>query len=249
MAVDRALQPLLRADQLTEPERGALSGPGGALGHDFRDPALLAQALTHSGAHHGRGGAADNERLEFLGDRVLGLVIAELLIAKFPGATEGDLAPRLTALVRREALAEIAADIDLGSHLALAPADAASGGRNHPKLLADACEAVIAALYLDGGLDAARRFIAERWQAQIERLISLPVEPKSLLQEWAQGRGKPLPVYSVVRSTGDPHRPEFEVSVTVDGLEPAKGAGPSKRAAEKEAALALLRKIGAAPAA
>jgi ribonuclease-3 len=243
--VDGSVQPVLRADSLTEPL--AVTGLERALGHRFRDIALLMQAVTHSGAHHGRGDV-DNERLEFLGDRVLGLVVAQLLIERFPNASEGELSPRLTALVRREALAEIAAAIDLGAYLVLAPADVASGARTHAKMLADACEAVIAALYLDGGLEAARRFIADRWAAQFDRLATLPVEPKTMLQEWAQGQGKPLPLYNVVRAAGQAHDPVFEVRVEIQGVEPAQGAGNSKRAAEKAAALALLQRLGMAPA-
>ncbi len=217
------------------------------LGHRFRTSGLLLQALTHSAATYGRGGPPDNERLEFLGDRVLELVIAQLLIERFPRANEGELGPRLTALVRREALAHVAGAIDLGDYLVIAPADSAAGARSHPKFLADACEAVIAALYLDGGLEAARDFIAKNWEPLIAQVTRMPVEPKTALQEWAQGHGKPLPEYSVVRSAGEAHMPVFEVKVEVRGLEPAIAEGPSKRAAEKAAALVLLQRLGVAP--
>jgi len=247
MAVDASRQPLFRADLLSAPTIRELQGLEHALGYRFRDPALLTQATTHSGAAHGRSGAADNERLEFLGDRVLGLVVAQLLIERFPRATEGELSPRLTALVRREALAEIARKIGLGNYLALAPGDDAAGARNHPKFLADACEAVIAALYLDAGLETARRFIENAWAPLIGDLATLPVEPKTMLQEWAQGQGKPLPAYVVTRSGGKAHDPVFEVRVEVHGLEPALAEGSSKRAAEKAAALALLQRLGIAP--
>jgi ribonuclease-3 len=219
-----------------------------ALGHRFRDQQLLIQATTHSAAGHGRTGAIDNERLEFLGDRVLGLVMAELLMERFPKATEGELGPRHATLVRREALAEVAGTIDLGSYLTLAPADAASGARNHPKFLADACEAVIAALYLDGGLEVARRFITQGWANQLGAVAVMPIEPKTALQEWAQGHGRPLPSYSVVRSAGAAHDPVFEVKVEVKGLEPASAEGSSKRAAEKAAALTMLQRLGVVPA-
>jgi ribonuclease-3 len=223
-----------------------LDGLEAALGHRFDDPALLRQAITHSGASHGRAGAADNERLEFLGDRVLGLVIADALMARFPGATEGELGPRHAMLVRREALAETARSIGLGGCLTLAPADAAGGARDNPKLLADACEAVIAALYLDGGLEAARRFIASAWDGMMRDIATMPIEPKTALQEWAQGQGKNLPVYRVIRSAGKAHSPVFEVEVEVEGQEPAAAEGTSKRAAEKAAALTLLRRLGVA---
>jgi ribonuclease-3 len=230
----------------TEP--AALDGLEQALGHRFARPDLLVQATTHAGAGHGRADAADNERLEFLGDRVLGLVVAELLVERFPKATEGELGPRLTALVRREALAEVAGDIGLGGYLSLSAADAAAGARNHPKLLADACEAVIAALYLDAGLDAARTFIARGWARQIGAVATMPVEPKTALQEYAQGRGLPLPVYVVTHSAGKAHDPVFEVQVNVKGLEPMVAKGSSKRIAEKAAALAMLQRLGIVPA-
>ncbi len=226
----------------------ALGGLEQALGHSFRDPGLLVQATTHSGAAHGRGEPVDNERLEFLGDRVLGLVIAQLLIETFPRASEGELGPRLTALVRREALAEVASEIDLGAYLVLSAADSATGARSHPKLLADACEAVIAALYLDGGLEAARSFVAKGWARQIRAVSVMPLEPKTALQEWAQGRGLPLPSYKVTHSAGKAHDPVFEVQVDVQGLEPMTAKGSSKRIAEKAAALALLRRLGVVPA-
>jgi ribonuclease-3 len=229
---------------MTRPGEAELAGLERELGYDFRDRALLEQAITHAGASHGRSGASDNERLEFLGDRVLGLVIAESLMRRFPRATEGELGPRLATLVRREALARAARAIGLGAHLVLAPSDAAAGARDNPKLLADACEAVIAALYLDGGLEAARRFIANAWAGMIDDVATMPVEPKTALQEWAQGHGKTLPVYVVTRAEGKAHSPIFEVRVDVDGLEPESAAGPSKRAAEKAAALALLRRLG-----
>jgi ribonuclease-3 len=249
MAGRYPLQPLLPADPLkNQAEPAPLAALAQSLGHTFRDPELLVQAATHAAASHGRGDAIDNERLEFLGDRVLGLVIAQLLMERFPKAKEGDLGPRLTALVRREALAEVAGAIDLGSYLVLAPADAASGARNHPKFLADACEAVIAALYLDGGLDAARRFIANGWAGQIGAVSVMPIEPKTALQEWAQGHGRPLPLYTVTKSAGAAHGPIFEVKVEVQGLEPALASGPSKRAAEKAAALTLLQRLGVVPA-
>lgn len=215
-----------------------------SLGHSFRDQGLLVQATTHSAASHGRGNALDNERLEFLGDRVLGLVVAQLLMERFPKATEGELGPRHATLVRREALAEVAGTIDLGSYLVLAAADAAAGARNHPKFLADACEAVIAALYLDGGLQAAQNFIAKQWAKQLGAVAVMPIEPKTALQEWAQGHGRPLPHYIVTKSAGAAHDPIFEVKVEVQGLEPALGSGSSKRAAEKAAALTLLQRLG-----
>jgi ribonuclease-3 len=249
MAGRHPVQPLPAADQLKKHSEPAdLSALERALGHSFRDRQLLVQATTHSAAGHGRADAVDNERLEFLGDRVLGLVVAQLLIERFPKAKEGELGPRLTALVRREALAEVAKMIDLGAYLVLAPADAASGARSHPKFLADATEAVIAALYLDGGLEAARRFVTKGWARLPGAVAVAPIEPKTALQEWAQGHGRPLPSYSVVRSAGVAHDPVFEVKVEVTGVEPAHAEGSSKRAAEKAAALAMLKRLGVVPA-
>jgi ribonuclease-3 len=219
-----------------------------ALGHSFGDRDLLVQAITHSAAGHGRAGSVHNERLEFLGDRVLGLVMAQYLMEKFPKAPEGELTPRHAALVRREALAEVARMIDLGAYLVVAAGDAATGARNHPKFLADATEAVIAALYLDGGFAVAERFIRQNWAGQLSAVSEKPIEPKMALQEWAQGHGRPLPSYSVVRSAGAAHAPIFEVKVEVRGLEPAQAEGSSKRAAEKAAALAMLKRLGVVPA-
>jgi ribonuclease-3 len=249
MAGRDSVRPFPAADPLNkQPEPADLTALEQALGHRFRDSQLLVQATTHAAAGHGRANAIDNERLEFLGDRVLGLVMAELLMERFPKATEGELGPRHATLVRREALAEVAGDFDLGAYLVLAPADAAAGSRSHPKFLADACEAVIAALYLDGGLEAARNFIAKRWAKQLCAVAVMPIEPKTALQEWAQGHGRPLPSYSVTRSAGVAHDPVFEVKVEVKGLEPALAAGSSKRAAEKAAALTMLQRLGVVPA-
>jgi ribonuclease-3 len=232
----------------TATEPADLSALEQALGHSFRNRDLLVQATTHSAAGHGRAGAMDNERLEFLGDRVLGLVMAQYLMEKFPKAPEGELTPRHAALVRREALANVARMIDLGAYLAVAAGDAAAGARNHPKFLADATEAVIAALYLDGGLAVAERFIRHTWTSLVDTVWEKPVDPKMALQEWAQGHGRPLPSYSVVRSAGEAHAPTFEVKVEVKGLDPAQAEGSSKRAAEKAAALIMLQRLGVAPA-
>jgi ribonuclease-3 len=213
------------------------------LGHRFNDPSLLRLAITHSSAS-GRGGAA-NERLEFLGDRVLGLIIADLLYRRFSTEEEGDLARRFAVLVSRETLAQVAARIGLASHLTLARGEEDSGGRANPAILADACEAVIAALYLDGGLDAARRFIEEAWRAPIEQDRHPPQDAKTALQEWAQAAGRKLPSYVVIASQGPAHDPRFTVEVRVAGLPPIAASGRSKRAAEQAAAAeALQRALG-----
>ena len=218
----------------------ALETLAGALGHPFADPSLLRLALIHSSAS-GRGGIA-NERLEFLGDRVLGLIVADLIYRRFPEEEEGDLARRFAVLVSRESLAQVAGGIGLAPHLALARGEEDSGGRANPAILADACEAVIAALYLDGGIEVARRFIARGWAELIEQDRRPPQDAKTTLQEWAQGAGRKLPSYVVVASEGPAHEPRFTVEVRVEGLAPALGEGRSKRAAEQAAATAALRR-------
>ncbi len=222
-----------------------------ALGHRFADRALIDAALTHpSVAGLERGAAAAGralayERLEFLGDRVLGLVIAAWLLARFPTEREGTLARRHAALVRREALGRVAETLGLGAHLRLSPGEAGGGGRHNQTILADACEAVIGALFLDGGLVAAERFIYDHWAALIDEARPPPRDAKTALQEWAQARGRPLPAYRITRQCGPAHKPEFEVTVEIAGEAPAVGTGPSRRHAEKAAATALLRRVGA----
>ncbi len=216
------------------------------LGHRFADPDLLQQALTHPstfGAAAGRRHGASYERLEFLGDRVLGLVVADMLYRSFPGESEGPLARRLAELARKEAIARVAESIDLGRHLVLSRGEEDGGGRQNPSLLADACEAVIGALYLDGGLEAARVFIEREWQPLLEENTRPPKDAKTALQEWAQGSGLPLPSYRIVASEGPPHDPVFEVEVEVAGRPPVTGSGRSRRAAEQAAASALLADV------
>ncbi len=215
------------------------------LGHDFAEPTLLREALTHPSTDpQDRGGARFGyERLEFLGDRVLGLLIAEWLLERFPSEPEGSLAKRHTALVRREALAQVARDIGLGPHLILSPGEAESGGRENEAILSDACEAVIAALYLDGGLEPARRFIRGTMAEAIDRHVRPPQDAKTALQEWAQARGLPLPNYTTVSRSGPDHRPLFEVQVSIEGHPSATATGTSKRAAEGQAATVLVETL------
>ena len=224
-----------------------LAGLETALGHGFAESGLLAEAVTHpslAGLSRAGGGPKPGlayERLEFLGDRVLGLLVAEWLLERFPGEREGELARRHTLLVKRETLAEVARTIGLGDHLRLSPGERDGGGRANLTILGDACEAVIGALYLDGGLEAARAFVRRAWTVHLEGAGRLPAQDgKTRLQEWAQGQGKPLPVYEIVRRSGPAHDPQFEVAVTVAGHPPCHGTGRNRRAAETEAALALL---------
>lgn len=212
------------------------------VGHDFADRRLAEQALTHpSAASPAR---PDNQRLEFLGDRVLGLVIAAALLDAYPDEAEGSLAPRYNALVRRETLAEIAAEIDLGRYLRLGRSESTGGGRRKSAILADALEALIAAIYLDGGMEAARRFVLAHWQERIERPASAPMDAKTRLQEWAQGRGMAPPVYEEIRRSGPDHAPCFVVSARLESGEHATGEAPSKKRAEQAAAAALLGRMG-----
>ncbi|MFQ5954663.1 MAG: ribonuclease III [Kiloniellales bacterium] len=217
------------------------------LNHRFGRPRVLRQALTHA-SRLNRGRRADSyERLEFLGDRVLSLVVAELLFARFTNEREGDIARRHAALVKGETLAKVAADIGLGDYLLLSPGEAEAGGRDNPAILADVCEAVIAALYLDGGLAAARGFIERHWRPLIEAAGLPPRDAKTALQEWAQSRALPLPSYREIGREGPDHDPVFTVEVTVHGQPPVSGCGPSKRAAEQAAATSLLRVLGQRP--
>ncbi len=222
-----------------------------ALGHRFAQPDLLRRALTHpsaigAAARQRERGQDGYERLEFLGDRVLGLVIADLLFRRFTDENEGALAKRFAMLVRRESLARVAQAVDLGRHLLLSRGEMEAGGRESRTLLADACEAVIGALYLDGGLEAAADFVRRYWEPLMAEDLRPPQDAKTALQEWAQGAGLPLPVYRTVRTEGPPHEPLFAVEVQVQGQAPATGTGRSKRAAEQIAAETLLTQLVAA---
>lgn len=211
------------------------------IGHPFKDGNLLVQAMIHRSASGSRG--VTYERLEFLGDRVLGLLVAEMLYLRFPGEDEGALARRHAALVRREALARVALDVGLGPYIVMSRGEEEAGGRNNPAILADVCEALLGALYLDGGLDAARRFIETHWPSMMEEeALAPPKDAKTALQEWAQSRGLPLPVYETVGHEGPDHSPVFTVRVRVEGLPAAEASGTSKRAAAQAAARVLLER-------
>lgn len=239
MAPDVAPRSYLRRYRVTPRPANSLDD---ILGHLFAQPELLERALTHSST----GGAAPNyERLEFLGDRVLGLVIARMLYDDFADEAEGALSSRFTNLVRRDALARIAEDIGLGPRLILSVGEEQAGGRANPAMLADACEAVIAALYVDGGLEAAERFIHRHWRRLIDEDVVPPQDAKTALQEWAQGRGLGLPEYRETGRSGPDHAPVFTIQVSVAGRDPASAEGSSKRAAEQAAAEILLARIGA----
>jgi ribonuclease III len=232
---------------MMKPRKAADPGELAArLGHSFAAPGLLQDALTHPSLAGFRArknsGTAPYERLEFLGDRVLGLVIAGWLYEKFPEASEGEMAKRHAALVNRDALRAVAEDIGLGQYLRLARGEETGAGRKNLATLPDAMEAVIGALYLDGGLAAAAQFIQRYWQKDIG-IAEAPADPKTVLQEWAQGQGLPLPNYKVIEHSGPAHAPKFVIEASVKGHPPAAAEGNSKREAEKAAAKLLMQQI------
>lgn len=212
----------------------------GRFGHVFANRDRLNLALTHAstGADH------NYERLEFLGDRVLGLVIAELLYEDFPQESEGHLARRHAALVSGATLFTIAQDIALGEVLKLSDAERASGGAKNENILADVMEALIGALYLDAGMAACKPVLGRLWQDILHVMDKPPQDPKTTLQEWAQGRGLPLPRYDVTARSGPDHAPVFTISVHVEGYAAVTADGPSRRVAEKAAATLLLETLG-----
>jgi ribonuclease III len=211
------------------------------IGHDFDAPELLREALTHPS--FGTPQRPDNQRLEFLGDRVLGLAISESLLAADPKATEGQLAPRFNALVRKETLAEVARGIDLGAVLKLGRSEMLSGGRRKDAILADALEAVIAAVYLDAGFDAARAVVRRLWGDRIAAVRADARDAKTSLQEWAQARGLPAPDYVEISRDGPPHAPVFVLEVRLENGASAQASAGAKRAAEQLAARRLLDRL------
>ncbi|MBO0334715.1 ribonuclease III [Sneathiella sp. CAU 1612] len=216
------------------------------LDHEFKDISLLKSAVTHSSLIKGKGKKADGEdydRLEFLGDRVLGLVISEELFRRFETAEAGQLSRRYNAQVRRETLAEIALEMGLQDYIHMAGDLAATGGRENPSILEDVMEAVIAALYLDGGFRAARKFIKSKWWPRFDYKDASKKDAKSALQEWLAKTGRALPCYSVVEETGPDHDRRFKVMVEVPDFTPATGTGSSKRVAEQRAAAKILKEL------
>ena len=211
------------------------------LGHDFNRPDLLIRALTHSSI--GTPARPDNQRLEFLGDRVLGLVMAEALLSADRGASEGQLAPRFNALVRKETCADVARSIGLGDVLRLGRSEMMSGGRRKDALLGDAMEAVIAAVHLDAGFDTARALVLRLWGPRIAAVDEDSKDAKTALQEWAQARGMPPPVYAEIARDGPDHAPRFTIEVRLGSGECARAEAGAKRQAEQAAARALLHAL------
>ena len=214
------------------------------LGYRFKDEALLVRALTHASLRGSKKVREDNERLEFVGDRVLGLAISELLWETYPVATEGELARHLNRLVRGETCAKVGRELDLGEFLMLSESEAGSGGRLKATILADAVEAVLGAIFLEGGYNKSRDVVRRLWENEEVSFGNAAADPKSALQEWAQGQGLALPSYVEVERVGPDHAPRFTSEVRIKGKNPARGEGASKRAAEQAAASAMLEREG-----
>ena len=214
------------------------------IGYAFKDLTLLEKAVIHASAREKKRQSEDNERLEFLGDRVLGLSIAELLYAEFPKAPEGELARRFNRLVRKETCALVSKNMDLGNHLVLSQSEKTAGGTQNINILGDACEAVLGAVFMDGGFAPARALILRFWGPLLLNADEIPVDPKTALQEWAQGNHLKLPRYVEVGRSGPDHEPIFIMQVIVERIAPQTGSGNSKRLAEREAAAALLIREG-----
>jgi ribonuclease-3 len=214
------------------------------LSYRFKSQALLERALTHASVRGAKKAKADNERLEFIGDRVLGLAIVEMLNESFPDANEGELARRYNRLVKGETCAKVGRELGLGAFLTLSESEADSGGRQKPTILADAVEAVLGAIFIEAGFDKARDVVRRLWSGEGERQPKASVDAKSALQEWAQGQGLALPHYVEVERKGPDHAPFFTSEVRIKGKSPARGEGASKRAAEQAAATALLEREG-----
>jgi len=214
------------------------------IGHKFAKPDLLVRAVTHGSLSSAT--RPDNQRLEFLGDRVLGLVMAEALLAADPKAAEGLLAPRFNALVRKEACAEVAREVGLGDVMKMGRSEMLSGGRRKEAMLGDAIEAVIAAVHQDGGFEAARALVLRLWGSRVGRVEADARDPKTSLQEWAQARAMPPPLYTETARSGPDHAPVFTVQVQLDSGETAEATAGSKRVAEQAAARQLLDRMDAA---
>jgi ribonuclease-3 len=243
--------PLAQADGSKRTRRRKLAGTvlEDRIGYRFTDPPILEMALTHISALKGaRNRAGSYQRLEFLGDHVLGLVISDMLYRAFPKADEGELSRRLADLVRKETCTEIARSVDLGAVIRVGSSEHNAGARSRPAILADVCEAVIGAVYLDGGYKAAEEVVERLWQVRLRATAQPLRDPKTVLQEWAQARGLPTPAYREIARSGPDHSPEFRVAVQLPALAPAEGLGRSKRAAEQAAAAAMLAREGVEPA-
>lgn len=214
----------------------------GKVGHVFVDKSLIELALTHSSFDKNQDASLkDNERLEFLGDRVLGLAVADMIFACFPTEKEGVMAKRHAALVKQETLVTVAESLRLGKYIRMSPGEAKSGGREKPSILSDAVESLIAAIYIDAGFEKADMFIQKFWTRKMKN-VQLK-DPKSRLQEWLQSRKEPLPTYEVVEKSGEAHNRHFVMKVVTENYGEITGEGASKQQAQQDAAEALLYKL------
>jgi len=209
------------------------------IGYRFRNTTYMEQALTHSS----KSGSANNERIEFLGDRVLNLVMAHTLYEQFPAEPEGSLAKRHSALVQGPMLTAIAITINLGDFMILSDAERASGGAENENILSDGMEALLGAVFLDGGMEPAQGVIIRLWDKYILTHAEVQQDSKTELQEWAQGKGLPLPNYEIVGKSGPDHAPRFEIELRVQGFDPVTADGTSRRHAEKDAARKMLEQL------
>lgn len=234
-----------------ERAKASLADLEAKLAYRFSNPSLAERALTHlSAARSDSAGSRleSYQRLEFLGDRVLGLAVAEMLYEAYPQASEGELSIRLAALVRRDACAEVAALWDIGPHLRLGSGEAQAGGHKKATILADVCESLIGAVFLDGGFAAARDLIQRSWDGRMRAAAAPARDAKTVLQEWAQARALGAPAYDEVERSGPDHAPKFTVRVTLTGYPSGLGSASSKRAAEQAAAQAFMDRLESAKA-
>lgn len=214
------------------------------IGYSFANKALLNRAFTHPSAVTDEAPFQHYERLEFLGDRVLGLAAAQTLFQNHPNADEGGLAKRLNYLVSRDACTQTAKELGFGEFVILGLSEQQSGGKRKAAILANVCEALIAAIYLDGGLEPAAAFFARNWGERLDTMDTAPKDAKTTLQEWAQSKGYAIPTYEITGQTGPDHRPKFSVSVTVHEFDPGIGRGKNKKVAEHAAAEDFLIREG-----
>ena len=242
-APPQAAKPAKRTKSIRK-RAAAASALEQTIGYRFKDSELLVRALTHISALAGGSRAGSYQRLEFLGDHVLGLIISEMLFHAFPRGDEGELSRRLADLVRRETCADVARAINLGEAVRLGTSESNSGGRSRTAILADVCEALVGAVFLDGGYAEATKLVERLWGERMRAPTRPLRDPKTMLQEWAQARGLPTPAYREVERTGPHHSPEFRIAVTLPEREPAEGRGRSKRVAEQAAAAAMLQREG-----
>jgi ribonuclease-3 len=243
---DAGQEPVAKKKRTKVSAKAAQAALEARIGHKFTDAALLATAFTHVSALKPatRHRADSYQRLEFLGDHVLGLIVSDMLYRAYPRADEGELSKRLADLVRKESCADVAKSLGLLDDIKLGAVGAGAGARLRKSVLGDICEAAIGAIFLDGGYGAAAQFVERNWTERMRKPRRPLRDPKTVLQEWAQGKGLPTPVYREVERTGPHHDPQFRVAVDLPGLDPAEGVGGSKRAAEKVAASVMIEREG-----